>query len=181
MSKDGYVYDNWCHLGCGDCKYFQCDAERREDTTCKRIDHKHLQFAVPWFKSYDCGQHSAIKCADFEPASRCKWLCEHWVSIDDYMADMRLIEGHNADRKLTKNGQVGYMGLCIDGDTSVRYYINGKDFYDNTFLNADGSLKWIKRCYYKQSRKSAFGYALVWEFNPNCVWDTDTEYHWKVA
>ena len=166
MSKDGYVYDNYINLGCGSCRYFQCDAERRDCTTCKRIDHKHFKFGKPWFKSYDCGQQSAITCADFEPKESCKWLCDNWVSIDDYMSDYELIEGKSyLDNK--------FITICIDDDFSVRYYIRRKDFHYNTFVNADGTLKWIKRCYYKQSRKSTIGYKLIWEFNEKELTDDE--------
>ena len=151
------IYECHCHLGCGDCKYHQCDAERREDTTCKRLDHKHIQFAVPWFKSYDCGQQSAITCADFEPRESRKWLYEHWVSMDDYISAYEEVEKrpYLADKTI---------GLCIDGDQSVRYYVRREDFHNNTFLNADGSLKWVKKQYYKKSRKSPIGYELVTEY-----------------
>ena len=152
------IYDEWCHLGCGDCEYCNSKADMDGvESQCKRIDHKHLQFAVPWFKSYDCGQLSGITCADFKPLEIRKWLYEHWVSIDDYMRAYEEIEGKPYVR--------GYLGLCIDKDTSVRYYVNYKDFFYNKFLNEDGSLKWVKKCYYKRSKKSPTGYELVWEYN----------------
>ena len=149
------IYDVHCHLGCGECKYFQCDAERREDTTCKRIDHKHIQFSVPWFKSYDCGQYSGITCVDFEPKPLSKWLYEHWVSMQDYMDSYKRVEGREYVN--------GYIGLCLDGNQEIIYYVKFSDFFYNTFLDSDGQLKWEFRKYYKKSRKSPIGYTLVTE------------------
>ena len=155
MSEIYEIYDAWCHLGCGDCKYHQPDAQYRDDTTCKRLDHKHLQFAVPWFKSYDAGQMNAVTCAEFEPKPIAKWLCDHWVSIQDYMESYERVEG--------KKYLHGHIGLCIDGDQSVRYYVKRSDFFNGTFVDSDGNLRWEFRKYYKQSRKSPTGYYLVTE------------------
>ena len=128
------VYEEYCHIGCGSCKYFQVNADMRDDTTCKRIDHKKIKFAVPWFKSYDCGQLSGIICSDFTPKEGCKWLYEHWVSIEDYCKEYEEIEG--------KPRIKGMLGFCINGDRSIRYYVRYKDFYDNDFLDENGDLKW---------------------------------------
>lgn len=144
--------DIWCHLGCGDCKF--CNPLADIDTVesqCKRLDHKHIQFAVPWFKSYDCGQHSGGVCSDFEPNEWELWLYRHWQP-----------EFLNIDRKKQCLGKVG---LCLDKDQSVRYYVDANDFYYETFLNEDGSLKWIEKKYYKRDKKSPIGYKLVTEIN----------------
>ncbi len=77
------LYDENPHIGCGDCKYFRINADR-EESLCKRIDHKATKFYRPWFKSYDCGQMTGIICSDFTPAERCKYLYEHWTSIEEY-------------------------------------------------------------------------------------------------
>ena len=139
--------ENWSCLQCGQCKYFKVDADRSV-STCKRLDHKHIKFAVPWFKSYDCGQYSGSVCRDFEPSDLVPWLKEHWISWDDYW------EGEELK---------GTISLVLDGDTSIRYVVSRKDFTDGTFLDADGNLKWIEKTYYKQSRKSPTGYILVHE------------------
>lgn len=152
------IYESNCHLECGQCKYFQVDADRREDTTCKRLDHKRYKLAVPWFKSYDCGQFHCNVCSDFEPRESSKWLHEHWTTMDDYIADYEAIEGKSFfDNK--------YTVLCLDNNTDVRYYVNRIDYFNNTFINADGTLKWVKKCYYKKTRSNAIGYKLVWEYN----------------
>ena len=49
--------DAFCSVGCGECKYFNVKASLPGvESTCKRLDHKMVKFAGPWFKSYDCGQ-----------------------------------------------------------------------------------------------------------------------------
>ena len=141
------------HLGCGDCRF--CDPKGDMDSIespCKRIDHKHYQFAVPWFKSYDCGQLGHCICSDFEPKRSNLWLYRHWKPefIKEY------------DKSPTSDETIS---LCIDKDQSVRYHINFKDFFYNTFKNKDGSLKWIYKMYYKRSKESAIGYKLVKEYN----------------
>lgn len=153
------VYEEWCCLQCGECKHFQVDADRRTETTCKRIDHKQIKFAVPWFKSYDCGQFAqGGVCSDFEPADYCVWLKNHWTNMAEY------IEAYEEEEKKSFFDNK-FIALCINDDTKVRYYVSKKDYFYNDFINADGSLKWVKRCYVKQSRKSPTGYELVWEFN----------------
>lgn len=154
MTKEMF-WDINCHLGCGDCKYCNPSANMDSiESPCKRIDHKHIQFAVPWFKSYDCGQYSGGICSDFEPVEWKLWIYRHWKS-------------EFKDEKYSKGSSTipRYVALCLDKEQSIRYYVNAKDFYNNTFRDANGSLKWIKRCYYKQSRKSPTGYKLVWEYN----------------
>ena len=152
------MYNEWCTLQCGECKYFQVDADRREDTTCKRLDHKSVQFAEPWFKSYDCGQFHSNICSEFAPNDIAKWLKDNWTTLEEWIAEYEQAEG-----KSFFEGK--YTVLIVNGDKKVRYYINRRDFFEGNFLNEDGSLKWVKRCYYKQSRQSPTGYEIVWENN----------------
>lgn len=151
------VYESWCRLECGECEHFQVDADRREDTTCKRLDHKKYKLAVPYFKSYDCGQFHCNICSEFKPKASAKWLHDNWESIDAYMSEYESVE-HKAFLD-------GYTVLCLDGNTAIRYYVKRSDYFYNQFVNTDGSLKWVKRCYYKKSRKSPIGYELIWEYN----------------
>ena len=139
--------DEWCCLQCGQCKWFKVDADRTT-STCKRIDHKHIRFAFPWFKSYDCGQFAPFVCKDFEPSDTCPWLKDHWKGWDDYW------QGEEPS---------GTISFILDGDTSIRYKVSRKDFVDGTFLDPEGNLKWIEKEYYKQSRKSSIGYVLIHE------------------
>lgn len=69
MYDNGDV-DNYRH---GQCIHFH---------DCKRIDHKIVRFAVPWFKSYDNGQFRGCICSEFEPADWCVYAKAHWVGFD---------------------------------------------------------------------------------------------------
>lgn len=152
MTKEEF-FDINIHLGCGDCKYCDPCADLDGITSkCKRLDHKHFQFAVPWFKSYDCGQHSHGICYDFKPKDWELWIKRHFKK--EFL-----------DNKDFKENQ--YVGICIDKNQKIRYYVSAKDFYYNTFLNSDGSLKWIKKMYYKKSTRSPIGYELITEWNKN--------------
>lgn len=145
--------DECCRIDCGHCIHFKVNADQANvESTCKRLDHKHLKFAKPWFKSYDCGQFCGCPCRDFAPKPLYKWLYEHWEGFDDFYRD----------EDLTKKT----VSLVIDGDFSVRYHVKALDFINNTFLNEDGSLNWFEKIYYKQTRAS-FGYKLIHEKNPN--------------
>lgn len=143
-------------MRCGECIYFKVNADLNGiESTCKRLDHKKLRFAVPWFKTYDCGQFNGCVCRDFEPAKWCKYLYENWSSFDDYFREI-------LDRKT--------VDLVIDGNLSIRYQIRYIDFVNNTFLDKEGNLKWIKRYFYKRvkvSEENPTGYKLVYEKNPD--------------
>lgn len=139
--------DEWISLQCGDCKWFNCKADfTNEKSTCKRLDHKHLKFAKKIFKCYDCGKTQETICADFEPRADKVWLFKNWAKVK-----AQIIPYTAKD----------IIYLNIDGDTSVRYGVRATDFYNNTFIEKDGSLKWVKRYYMKQSRKTVTGYEIV--------------------
>lgn len=76
------------------------------------------------------------------------WLKEHWRGWDDYWDGESIL---------------GKVWLILDDDKSVRYAILKTDFVNNTFLNEDGSLKWVEKEYYKQSRQTPLGYLLIHE------------------
>lgn len=139
--------DEWANLQHGQCKHFNVRADLPGvESTCKRLDHKHIKFAVPWFKSYDCGQFACHICKEFEPRDNCKWLQEHW--------DGKFIDCYAPE---------GIVWLVLDGNTGVRYGVRAEDFFEGTFKNEDGSIKWVRKQYYKRSRKSPIGYELVME------------------
>lgn len=139
--------DEWPCLQHGQCKYFNVNADR-ETSTCKRIDHKKIKFAKPWFKSYDCGQYSQHICAEFEPRDSCKWLKEHWDGVHGYF-------GKSYQPK-------GMIWFTIGEDTSVRYGVPYKNFWDGSFVDFNGELNWIEKMYYKRT-KGGFGYSLIRE------------------
>lgn len=139
-------------LTCGMCEFFKVNAEMEGiESTCKRLDHKKFKFATPWFKSYDCGLHSGCVCTEFKPSENSKYLHEHWTGFEDYFGEI--------DPKET-------VGLEIDGNREVRFHVRRTDFVNGTFINSDGNLKWVKKQYYKRTRKSPTGYELITEFNP---------------
>ena len=152
------------HISCGQCIWFTPTANMDwVESSCKRLDHKKYQFAVPWFKSYDCGQYGGICCRDFSPRKDSVYLYNHWKGFDDYFGE---IKDTSAEIILDNlRSTKGLIGLCVDKDQSVQYYVKSTDFINNTFLDEEGNLKWIKRCYYKQTRKSPLGYELIYEYN----------------
>ena len=153
--QPGSLQDECCHVGCGSCEYWDPAADMENRTSrCRRLDHKHVQFAKPWFKSYDCGGSSAIMCADFKPRERCRYLKAHWTSPLDYAA--------RGDSGKIKNANGG-VWLCLDGDQGIRYQVTWWDFWNGTFIEQDGSLRWKQKQYYKRSWKSPIGYELVTE------------------
>lgn len=145
------IRENIGLVRCGDCKWFNVKADLDGvESTCKRLDHKKYQFARPYFKSYDCGQFVTAICRDFIPNGLYKYLKEHWTNFDDWIGD------------ISENSKIG---LVINGDISVRYYVRYKDFADGTFIDADGNLKWVERCFYNKCSKdkNPIGYILVHE------------------
>lgn len=152
MNED--LRENWASLRCGECTFFRVNADCEGVVSkCKRIDHKKIRFAVPWFKSYDCGQFNSNVCRDFEPAKRCKYLYDNWSGFDEYY-------GGISDKETIE--------FTLNGDTTVRYKIKYLDFVNNTFLDSKGNLKWIERYYQKRvkvSLKNPTGYEFVYEKN----------------
>ena len=130
--------DEWWRIECGECKHFKVNADMDGvESTCKRLDHKHLRFAKKIFKCYDCGCHETNTCADFEPHKGSLWLYENWEKVK-----AQIIPYTDSQTIL----------LNVDGNTDVRYAIKATEFYDNTFRNEDGSLRWLYK-YYSVPRK----------------------------
>lgn len=144
--------DDFSNLTCGMCKHFKVDAEQTNVvSTCKRIDHKHLRFWHPYFKSYDCGQFGSHVCNEFEPATWIKNLYERWEGWDAYWGD----EDPYGKKRV---------GLYIDGNREVMYIVPYKDFAEGTFVEG-GYLKWTEKKYMVQARSSPIGYKLITECN----------------
>lgn len=144
------THENWIRLECRQCKHFKSNAEMDNvKSTCKRLDHKHLRFAKKVFKGYDCGQFDTHTCSDFEPIESIGYLIEHWEEIKSQIIPY-------------KENEV--ILLNVDGNPDVRFAVSAKEFYDNTFLNADGSLRWLYKYYTKQCHSSMTGYKIVYEY-----------------
>lgn len=142
--------DEWCRLECRECKHFNAKADMNGvESTCKRLDHKHLRFAKKIFQSYDCGCHDTHTCSDFEPdEKKVPWLYNHWNEVKE---------------QIIPYGEFETIELNVDGNTDVRYVIWANDFYNNTFINKDGSLKWVYKYYQVPSRSSVTHYDIVYE------------------
>ena len=69
------------NLRCNECEFYRVDADRNE-SLCKRIDHKRVKFAVPWFKSYDC-DHGCI-CSDFKPVEYYPAVYKNWQEVGGF-------------------------------------------------------------------------------------------------
>lgn len=142
---------------CGHCMFFRVNADLdNKKSICKRIDHKHIQFATPYFRCYDAGQFNKCICRDFEPAPIWKYLYGHWKGFDDYYQGF-----DDYDRSLFFGKPLAFI---IDGNKSVRYYVKSTDFINGTMFNQDGALRWIYKQYYVATRKNSYGYQLVREY-----------------
>ena len=141
---------------CGNCKYFNVKADLDGvESICKRIDHKKVKFAVPWFKSYDCHQSSGIVCSDFKPASWCKYACKIWRGFEHYW------KGY-VDQWLPYKDIETTVGFTLNGNTEVRYKVKLMDFVNGTMFDGN-KLKAIEKEYYNIDRKDVLGYRLVRE------------------
>ena len=130
---------------CGSCKYYH---------NCKRIDHQAIQFAKPWFKTYDRNQFSGCVCSDFEPAEWCVYACKAWMGFEYYWP--RYVE-----QWLPYKNTSVLIYFTLNGDTSIRYGVKLLDFVYGNMI--DGNiLKASEKVYYKKV-KSGFGYKLIKE------------------
>ena len=139
--------DDFCHVGCGMCSHFSVMADQPgHESTCKRIDHKRIQFYHPWFKSYDCGQFMGIMCKDFSPASTAPKLVEEWLGTDEYVGDIP---------------EDSMMSVFLNGNKKKAFFVKMKEFYEGTFITEDLKLRSYGEMYYKIKRSSPTGYELV--------------------
>jgi hypothetical protein len=130
---------------CGSCRHYN---------NCKRIDHETIQFAQPWFKSYDRHQFSGVICSDFDPAEWHVYACETWNGFEYYWP--RYVE-----QWLPYGNTSILVYFTLNGDTSIRYGVPLLDFVYGTMVD-NGVLKAVEKMYYKQTR-TGFGYKLIKE------------------
>lgn len=145
------------HYYCGNCKYFKVDADRNE-SLCKRIDHKTIKFAIPYFKSYDCGQYRGCICSDFVPADYCVHAKKNWTNFDEYWIGY-------VEQWLPYSNTNTYISFTLNNDTSIRYRVKLLDYVYNTMFDGN-TLKAYEKVYYKQCRdkeKYPTGYKLIVE------------------
>lgn len=123
-------------------------------SACKRIDHKTVKFAKPWFKSYDCGDQHGI-CGAFEPEPlRSPVIAERWCGFEKYIA----LKAEAGDLRYPLRP----VWFCINNDFSIRYGVDYWDFVNGEMIK-DGYLMCKKKQYYRISRKSPIGYELMTE------------------
>lgn len=151
-----YTIDTCPHCYCGDCAYFKGNAHMAGvESTCKRIDHKTVKFAVPWFKSYDCGQRDHIPCGDFVPAHPEYADFKEWTNFSDFwqIYVKAWLPYENEDITVP---------FTIYGDTSVRYHVPLVKYIDGTMI-VDGVLQATEKEYYKRIKDNSFPFKLIHE------------------
>lgn len=145
------------HWSCDSCKFCKPNADMDGiESPCKRLDHKHYSFSKAIFYSYDCGQRNGCICSDYEPKDNHLWLIKHFKP--EFLKEL--------NKRISPHATVG---ICIDHDWELRYYVTMSDFFNNTFINEDGTLKWIYRGHYRKTRKNPIGYEYVWEYPDGTV------------
>lgn len=153
-----YTIETCPHLRCNHCKYYNAKADlNSEQSKCKRIDHKKVKFAKPWFASYDCS--IGYICRDFIPKHFEYADLKEWTNFDDYWNTFKQswLDGVNIENE--------YIAFILNNNSKVRYYVRVVDFINNTFIK-DGKLLAVKKRYYKKTKQ---GYKLITEELKNGV------------
>jgi len=159
MSLESFVDMCFYHKVCNMCRHYDSKADLPgHESQCKRLDHKHLRFWKPWFKSYDC---NGPVCSDFTPAERCLFLYRHWKPEFNLPPE--------DDEKVA---------LVVDGDREIMWHVRALDFFYGDHINEDGSLCWTDKVYYKQSKSNPIGYVCLQEYPDGriCYYNTDKPY-----
>lgn len=148
------------NLRCRNCKYYKADADMQgRECLCKRIDHKEIKFAVPWFKSYDCDFGTI--CSDFEPAEWQTAICREWEEVGGFAGFWPLW----VDQWCPYGKTDKLVYFTLNGDTNIRYGVRMMDYVQGK-MRAGNVLFAVERSYYrkhKTSEKYPTGYELVHE------------------
>lgn len=149
------------NLRCRDCKYYKSNAELDNiKSTCKRIDHKKIRFAVPWFVSYDC-DYGCI-CSDFLPKEWLKATYNEWEQVGGFDDWWPLW----VEQWLPYQNTDVYTWFTIGNNTSIEYGVKLLDYVYGRLYKSNGSLNASKKRYYKRhkiSKKYPYGYELIIE------------------
>ena len=152
--------EQWNYIKCEECIYYNSIADLDGvESSCKRLDHKHIRFYTPWFKSYDC---NGCICSEFKPQKWIKWLYNHWKPEFNVAPS----KNKTITLVLDKNRDIGYV---------VRYI----DFFNGDFLNEDGTLKWVYKWYYVRTKKSPTGYECLREYPNGEIYINNTDRLWR--
>lgn len=144
------------NLRCNECQFYRVNADR-EESICKRIDHKRVKFAVPWFKSYDC-DHGCI-CSDFIPVEHYPAVYKNWQEIGGFKGRWPLW----VEQWLPYKNTDVLTYFTIGKDTSIRYGVHLMDFVNGTMFDGD-VLKAVEKMYIKRVKKSdknPIGYKVI--------------------
>ena len=148
------------NLRCRNCKFYRVDADLQgRECACKRIDHKEIKFAVPWFKSYDCDFGTI--CSDFLPNENYPAICREWEEVGGFDGFWPLW----VDQWLPYANTNKLVYFTLGNDTSVRYGVKLLDYVYGEMVSK-GVLKAVEKEYYKKRRVSEefpTGYELVHE------------------
>lgn len=160
------IRDAWCVISCGDCVHFSFKIGA--EATCPMIDHEHIKFYHPYFKSYDNGEFMNLVCPKFEPNSIAKWLREHWCGVDAYYTDKEKTKGN--------------MSFFVDGDEDAIYQVPVALWWRGEHMDSQGNLRWVLKTYMKRVRKSeknSLGWVLLDERPDGTVYRHGTQEVWN--
>lgn len=143
---------------CPNYKCHNCEHYGSFPNYCqKRIDHKTIEFAVPWFVS--CPSYNGHICSDFKPSLIHVYdLQNYWTNWESYWADY-LENWFPYYPKEKPEDKLIY--FTLNGDKEIRYGVNLMDYINNSMIDGN-RLKAVEKMYYKRT-KDGFGYKLVRE------------------
>lgn len=159
--------DDVSRYRCSDCVYYDPLAGYLHENKCKRIDHKTVKFAVPWFHSYDAGRSHCI-CCDFYPNPIYIEKYIEWHGYENFWEYWKLFVEQWHPSWTPKNQ---YIGFTLYNNTDVRYYVKLKKFLNGTMIK-NGVLMCDFKKYYKRHKKKHdldYPYELVKEMTPKGV------------
>lgn len=139
-----YTVDTCPHVMCQHCLYYNIRADlESEQSTCKRIDHKRVKFADPWFASYTCGQYH-LPCCDFTPKHPEYADFKGWTGFTDFWPVFVKAWLPYENENIT-------LPFILNGNKEVRYYVPLRRFLYGTMISG-GILHAVEKTYYKRGK-----------------------------
>lgn len=140
------MYDiyNCPHLGCGDCLY-GCLKWSKDgyESECKRIDHKTVQFAKPWFADYFSSAHWHIPCSDFQPRNPDYADLREWTNFKDFWRAYVRVWLPYSNEDIT-------LGFVLKRNQDIRYKVPLKRFVFGTMIKGN-ILRAVEKEHYTRS------------------------------
>lgn len=141
-----YDEETYPVLMCQDCLYFNIRADQEGvESKCKRLDHKKVKYAIPFFASYTCGEHH-LPCRDFVPKYPEYADFKEWTNFEDWW---KLFVKFGNGRIYERDDNT--MAFTVNGNTDVNYRVPTKKFLDGTMI-VDGVLQAVEKTYYKRDK-----------------------------